>query len=734
MTSKFIILIASIVLAILIIMLGFVVLKSDYRKKINCTFFVMALFIALWALFYVISIFPEYSSLLIVKITDVFGLIGAVQFLHFSLFYPKVVFVKASKLLSIVSITVAIFLVPIILFSTFIVKQVELSKETATPIMGNLVLFFFLANTSYLLIGSMILIYKFIKIYKTESIEKHQLKFVVSGFTVTALLLSITSILILMFGKNIGWSVDALTPFIPVIFIIFTAYGILKGGLFDVRTAIVRSVTYSLVIATLAGIYVGATSLLSGVLGLGQSSVAELGTNVVISLTLVLLFQPLKRFFDKYTNKIFYKDNYNTDEFVARLNRTLALTTDLRSMLEKTAAEIAKTLKGDQVFFFINSDESHHIAAGTAGHVALTKAEVNQFGSVKKTEEGIIIASLLDESEPIKQLLNDKKLEIILPLTQDNETVGYLILGEHKTSGYTTRDIRVLSAVSNGLLIAIQNALAVQEIRDFNITLRQKIAEATQELRIKNAMLKKLDKAKDEFVSMASHQLRTPLTSVKGYLSMVIEGDAGKLSKPQKDLLEEAYTSNEKMVHLVNDFLNVSRIQTGKFMLEKLPTDLSKLVTEEIDGLRQNAKAHNINLVFKAPTGLPTLNVDEGKIRQVVMNFADNALYYSHPDTDVNINLSVDGDDILFTVKDMGIGVPIDEQGQLFTKFYRASNARKARPDGTGVGLYLAKKIISAHDGKIVFETAEGKGSTFGFRLPIKELESSSDEAYNLKE
>jgi len=218
---------------------------------------------------------------------------------------------------------------------------------------------------------------------------------------------------------------------------------------------------------------------------------------------------------------------------------------------------------------------------------------------------------------------------------------------------------------------------------------------------------------------MASHQLRTPLTSVKGYISMVIEGDVGEITKPQKKLLNEAFMSSERMVHLINDFLNVSRIQTGKFIIDKSPVDLSKLVSEEIDSLRPNATARGLKFTYKPPKKFPIMELDEGKMRQVVMNFADNAIYYSSQNATIAVSLSIDNNEVLFTVKDTGIGVPMDEREHLFSKFYRASNARVRRPDGTGVGIYLAKKVIDAHGGKIVFESVEGKGSTFGFRLPL---------------
>src|SRR5690606_31430711 len=137
---------------------------------------------------------------------------------------------------------------------------------------------------------------------------------------------------------------------------------------------------------------------------------------------------------------------------------------------------------------------------------------------------------------------------------------------EHMTGGYGKQDRAALNAIANELVIAVQNARSVQALRDLNANLEQRINDATKELRKNNTQLKQADEAKDEFVSMASHQLRTPLTSVKGYISMVLEGDAGAITPMQKKLLEEAFTSSERMVHLIGDFLNVSRLQTGKFV------------------------------------------------------------------------------------------------------------------------------------------------------------------------
>jgi signal transduction histidine kinase len=231
--------------------------------------------------------------------------------------------------------------------------------------------------------------------------------------------------------------------------------------------------------------------------------------------------------------------------------------------------------------------------------------------------------------------------------------------------------------------------------------------------------LKHLDEVKDEFMSMASHQLRTPLTSVKGYISMVLEGDAGKVTPQQDKLLTEAFKSSERMVRLIADFLNVSRLQTGKFSIEKAPMDIKEIVRQEVENLDFIARTHNQKIRSIITHDALPLRADESKVRQVIMNLIDNAIYYSHPHTTIVVRLEKVGDTAAFTVTDTGIGVPESEQHKLFGKFCRARNARKQRPDGTGVGLYLARRVVTGHGGSIIFSSKEGKGSTFGFKLPL---------------
>jgi signal transduction histidine kinase len=201
---------------------------------------------------------------------------------------------------------------------------------------------------------------------------------------------------------------------------------------------------------------------------------------------------------------------------------------------------------------------------------------------------------------------------------------------------------------------------------------------------------------------------------------MVLEGDAGKVSAKQKVLLRQSYTSAQRMVYLISDLLNVSRLRTGKFIIEPTAVNLPDVVGEELKQVEETAKSRNVKLSYIKPKNYPTLNLDDTKIRQVIMNFVDNAIYYTPAGGKVVVALNTTLKSAEFSVTDNGIGVPKAEQAHLFTKFYRAGNARVARPDGTGLGLFMAKKVIVASGGALIFKSTEGRGSTFGFTFPLK--------------
>lgn len=272
-------------------------------------------------------------------------------------------------------------------------------------------------------------------------------------------------------------------------------------------------------------------------------------------------------------------------------------------------------------------------------------------------------------------------------------------------------DIELIERVSEPTGIALDNRLLYEE----NVRIVKQLQQT-------NEQLKEIDASKDEFISMASHQLRTPLTSMKGYVSMVLEGDVGPITDAQHMMLEQAFNSSQRMVYLIADLLNVSRLRTGKFVIINKKTNLVQVIEDELRQLSTSAKSRNVLFKFVKPDSFPILMLDETKIRQVVMNFLDNALYYTPNGGRVEVELIINDKSVSCTVTDTGLGVPKEEQKNLFTKFYRAQNAKNMRPDGTGLGLYMARKVIVAQGGAILFNSIEGQGSTFGFSFPLDKI------------
>jgi signal transduction histidine kinase len=442
-----------------------------------------------------------------------------------------------------------------------------------------------------------------------------------------------------------------------------------------------------------------------------------------LAIVLAFIFAPLKRFFDKTTNRLFFRDSYDTQVFLDEFNKALVVTYELDQLLKESANIIEENIKPAHCLFAINATEntkSRILGYGNRG--AISKEDVREISNVigHTRQKLIVVDELEDKHGALQKLLRDKDIVLVARLAASSSgaksDVGYLILGPKKSGNlYSSQDVKVIEIVANELVIAVQNALRFEEIENFNITLQGKVDEATRKLRRVNERLKTLDETKDDFISMASHQLRTPLTSVKGYISMVLEGDAGKISPTQKKLLTQSFFSSQRMVYLIADMLNISRLKTGKFVIEPIRVNLAEVVEQEMSQLQETAASRSLTLSYDKPKTFPDLMLDETKIRQVIMNFVDNAIYYTPSGGHINVRLVETSATVELRVEDNGIGVPRSERSHLFTKFYRAGNARKARPDGTGLGLFMAKKVVIAQGGAIIFESQQDKGSTFGF-------------------
>ncbi|GMX58860.1 MAG: hypothetical protein MCSN_5140 [Candidatus Microsyncoccus archaeolyticus] len=231
-----------------------------------------------------------------------------------------------------------------------------------------------------------------------------------------------------------------------------------------------------------------------------------------------------------------------------------------------------------------------------------------------------------------------------------------------------------------------------------------------------------VEKMKTEFVSIAAHQLRTPLSAIKWSLKMILDGDVGKINPEQKDLLEKTYFSNERMIGLINDLLNVTRIEEGRFLYKPEKMQLEGVIVNVIQELEETIKMKKINVKFeKLKKLLPPVIIDEEKMSLAIYNLLDNALKYTVPEKgEIIISLEEKDDSIIFKIKDNGVGIPKDQHQRIFSKFFRGDNVIRMETEGSGLGLYTTKNIIESHKGKIWFDSDEGKGTIFYFSLPYK--------------
>src|SRR3989339_2156206 len=227
---------------------------------------------------------------------------------------------------------------------------------------------------------------------------------------------------------------------------------------------------------------------------------------------------------------------------------------------------------------------------------------------------------------------------------------------------------------------------------------------------------REVDKMKSEFVSLDSHQLRTPLTAIKLFTEMLINGDVGELQDRQKQYLGDIYESTTRMVRLVNDLLSLSRLESGRLRVEPVDTNMISFIQSIIEEIVPLASSKNIKIVFeKIVDELPSVAIDPTLMRQVINNLITNAVRYSlgRKEGLVNVNIKKKEKNIEISVKDNGIGIPKEVQSRIFEKFFRADNAHEIMADGNGLGLYLVKQIIDAFGGSIRFDSEAGRGAVF---------------------
>jgi len=288
---------------------------------------------------------------------------------------------------------------------------------------------------------------------------------------------------------------------------------------------------------------------------------------------------------------------------------------------------------------------------------------------------------------------------MIVPISLRDRIIGVMRVGSRRKDFFTPDQLEFLSVIADELAIIIEM-----------FTLYENLSKTAQELA-------QLNKMKDEFLSTVSHELKTPLTTIKGFVSVILSGEVGPLNEQQTNFLNVTDQSVNRLTHLISNLLDLSRLN-GKVEMEFQKVDLSEIIRSSVSTMMLKARENDVALSSAVARGLPHVKADTRWISQVIDNLLINAIKYSGKGSKVNVTGADKGEAVVICVEDNGPGIPPAEQKMVFDKFYRGKASANQVP-GTGLGLAISKSVVEKHGGKIWVESRPGNGARFFFALPV---------------
>lgn len=251
----------------------------------------------------------------------------------------------------------------------------------------------------------------------------------------------------------------------------------------------------------------------------------------------------------------------------------------------------------------------------------------------------------------------------------------------------------------------------------------EQLAQYQKKIEEQISQLKKLDKIKSNFLNITSHELRTPISAIKGYIQLILKQKLGEINEEQKKSLEVALRNANRLDHLIQDILDISRLDSGTMRFIPEPTNVKIMIEETVETMRSSADVKHIQINTTVEEYLPDLTIDQERIKQVIINLLNNAIKFSPDNSNINVNIRKEQDDISFEMQDFGRGIPKDQHDNIFDAFYQVKANEDKRLGGVGLGLAISRGIILAHGGRIWVESTLDKGSKFTFSLPIKPVQ-----------
>lgn len=618
----------------------------------------------------------------------------------------------------------------IVAVSPYMFTGITASGSNISPTPGYGIIFHALLAVGSVVMSSIILIRKFLH---SDYREKTQLKFFLFGVIATFTLLITTNFILVNVFKTSFFVVFG--PFFTLILVGSITYAIVRHRFLDIRLVVARAVAYSVLITLIGVFYVGATFVLSSVFLRSAIPGNQSIIYIILTIIVALSFERVRYIVEKLTDGIFFKGRYDTNQLLFRLGSVMSTNIELRllaSQIVQTLIEQMRISRGAFVILGEGLTSIYDIIdIGFSQKLSVLYDQVSPFFPLSE----IIVFDELEDNH-LKSLMREMDVAVMKTLKVGEQVVGLLFLGE-KASGeiYSEQDLKILEILAPEMAVAIQNSQSYDKIKKFNVILSQEIKKATTDLQQANEKLKQMDHLKDDFVSIASHELRTPMTAIRSYAWMALHKSDVPLSEKLQKYLIRVLISTERLINLVNDMLNLSRIESGRIEIKPEAVDLLSLVKDIIDELYfSKSQEKHIEFVVLEKT-VPKIFADPEKLRQVFLNIVGNSLKFTPHGGKIIFDFFTDGQVVETSIKDTGVGISQEDLSKLFHKFSRLDNSytAAATSGGTGLGLYISKNLIELMKGKIRAQSeGVGKGTTFTVSLPVatkEKIEHASEYA-----
>ena len=719
---------------ILDLILAYIIVAREPRRRLNRLFGFFSAAAAILTFFD--FIFRLYPTLTILRTSYA---LAALMCASGALWVPQICRINLSRAKQILLVTPGLFFFFIAYIDGLLVQKIhQLTFLGFRGELGPLFPFYALYFAIYLIFFGSLLYLTQKK--ATSLLYKLQLRYALFGLVSYGALGTLFSLILPTFFNN--YSFTLLDAPSSILFVGFTTYAITRYRFLDIRLIILRTLSFVILVALITGVF----AALSAGIGSYLEQIIGFRSDVVIGLIVALIvtstYQPSRKFIGATTNKFLYKKGYNPDRLLSEVSQVTSSILDLDNLLAAISKLLVESFHCEKIGVgLLNKKNKLEVAYEEGFKTGVTTLLINypkvieiMYQQFKETPGIQVIDEMRTKYEngefkpvdpKLLEVLYSHNVALIIPLyVKERKLIGLVAIGTKKSGDlYTQQDLSILEIIAGQSGVAIENAQLYDELKEFNKTLQQRVDAATKELRAANTQLREMDRMKSDFISIASHQLRTPLTVIKGYISMMREGSFGRVPAKILDQLAKVYAANERLIGLVENLLDISRIESGRQEFKWEPVQVEQLAATVVDNLGHNAAGKGLKLMFQKPKQpLPVVIADASKLHEVMMNFVDNAIKYTK-EGEIVVSVSPEpAGMVTFEVKDTGIGMTPEGMSQLFKKFSRAQGSFQMHTEGLGLGLFVAKMLLDIHHGIIGAESGgKGTGSRFFFSVPLKQ-------------